>query len=818
MRVKRGAVSEVIQTFKSDSRQVSTKCDRARRGFTMMELLTVIAIIGVTMSIAFVSFAQIQKDMQQRELDGTAKELFIVAQNHLSSSDAQGMLARLSTLDKADKEIVGNPVNGESDVFYFVVGDAGGVDGVSTYSLLDSNKSVLGQMLPYGSIDDSVRKGGTYVIKYNLKSATVLDVFYARSKQKTLFAANTDDYSFTISDYAVLFNGDTYIGTGNKNRQKYPTSNGDIIIGWYGGANAGKAVDGTLDKPILRLDNAERLTATVTNPNTGSKFGPDGLAVTLRLIITGKTSGASTYVTLIDGGKVNSSYPSYVTSHTSTGSKFVICLDDVTESGQHFYEIFGGAGFVPGEDITVQAIASSSAKLTNVAKSSKQRRNSLFASLDTATAGGPTVKIANIRHLENLSANVSNFAPGNDAWKGNQPTKAEQTSDLSWTDFRLEVFLAKAEDESNGLGLNMGTLEASGLGAQALQAAAAEERTTTLAGADPGVKAGSFMPITPAYGLEYNGKSHKVSNLIVDKASGNVGLFGYLNGAEIKDVMLVNSSINTDAGDAGALTGSANNTKILRALACNETETGDDSGYTITGTGSVGGLVGSMTDSSAKGCAAAVYVRGTNAAGGLVGAAGTTDIAYSYAGGHTSGGAYSGSPYSSNVYSSAGNAGGLVGLLSPGSTVSNCYSTCSTSGSTAAGLVAVNDSSTVSDCYAVGAVTGGTAYGLVGGAVTSGYWIETVNGTEEWVAVDAKGNVSSLAKDAYDANMAGKSLAVPYDGTLVGKYGGRYSYRAIVDFPGYEAALESAGDSPLTRQLSAHYGDWTAAVSLVVNL
>ena len=57
------------------------------RGFTMAEMLVVIAIIGVLAAVAFIAVQNHQRSMAQLERDTIAKEIYFAAQNHLTSPD-----------------------------------------------------------------------------------------------------------------------------------------------------------------------------------------------------------------------------------------------------------------------------------------------------------------------------------------------------------------------------------------------------------------------------------------------------------------------------------------------------------------------------------------------------------------------------------------------------------------------------------------------------------------------------------------------------------------------------------------------------------
>ncbi len=745
---------------------------RGIRGFTMTELLVVIAIIAVMAALAFVAIAQAQKDAQQLELDGTAKEIFIAAQNHLSEAEAQGILDRI---DDDEKGSAGH----DDGVYFFAVN--GPTDG-----RLETPMNMLNVMLPYGSIDQTVRVGGTYVIEYDFDSATVLGVFYARSKA-SLFGASGEGFTFTDNDYDALFPG--LEGPEHRtDRQNYRGT----MIGYYGGEEAASLRGAKLNKPFLRVVNADRLEAIVTNNNFGDAFAAE--KPTLILVIEGETSGARKTLTLVKNGDPQS-IGTWCAS-ADGGKTFHVFLDDITVKGGHFVNNFGAydsstkeGGFIPGENLQIRAIAYSNVKLTNIARSSKVRRNSLFGSLvsSSSTSGGSsgsssvsysTVKISNIRHLENLSYAISNFNPLNDGTKfipstgktwgsSGGPMTAEQTIDLSWTAFAGRIAATDATIPNAG----------------AVQIYDANRSSANTA-------AGSYMPVVLENGYTYDGKAHRVTDVTVSTSTMNAGLFDSAQSATIHDLELVNFNVSTSAssGTAGTLAGSLSNTTVTRVLAHNEVASGSDSGYAVVGADAAGGLVGSMVGGTMSGCAAAVYVSASNVAGGLVGTTtGNTAIGYSYSGGHTTDGKYEGGNFAANVRAST--AGGLVGSLS--GTITSCYSTCSAQGATVGRLVGSGGSGT--GCYAVGSVN-----------------------DEAWDITDLDGNELDTA--SYDALVGGgKSPAIPYDATLASKYGGKYSFKTVVELSSNASSLIGSSGSTLTKHLTAHYGDWPAIVTLVVN-
>ena len=88
-----------------------------KKGFTLAEILLVVAILAILVGLAFVAVNSYQRSMTKLEYDGYAREIFIAAQNHLSMAKSQGYLGvtDFGTQDASDPS-----------VYYFAVNVDGG--------------------------------------------------------------------------------------------------------------------------------------------------------------------------------------------------------------------------------------------------------------------------------------------------------------------------------------------------------------------------------------------------------------------------------------------------------------------------------------------------------------------------------------------------------------------------------------------------------------------------------------------------------------------------------------------------------------------
>lgn len=747
------------------------KTRRNTGGFTLLELVLAVAIIGILSGVAAVNVVHYQRTLTQVELDGIAREIFVAAQNHLTMAESQGFMGIVDESDWGEPYQKGTTT--EPTIYYYVVKPDTDRDSLNMLNL----------MLPFASVDETVRTAdGSYVIRYQKDPALVLDVFYASTNGKfqhtfteeestpppkvTPQPEDTGDTLNTLWDYR---------GDKKQERGNYPKKIGPAVIGWYGvdpewfsvqsGSGGGTLGGGgkpipvpkaekPLSPPTIKIVNAEQLYVEVSNPNTDEKlFSKAGL----RLVVTGIQSGVSFSTDLWKSDKDRN-------AATKIQEKFTFVLDDVTDKEQdedgnrnhHFQHVC--SGLYPGEDITVYAVAYNNHELTNIAESAHATTNSLFASLErhpTLTLETPaTAMISNFRHLENMDSAISNIKIARllgqecDYYQidGNntiQITRVEQTSDMDWNLFK------------NAVGENI--LDKNGT-----------------------VLTANYWPVTNGAGIElYNGKGHKISNVTI-KVSGNAGLFAKLgHSSSVTDLELVNFSVissdkddgaagalagviednstvtnlkisdcsiqsdsrvwSNGSGAAGGLAGVLDKSTVQSVLVHHDTDKSGDA-YKVTGKGSAGGLVGLVQGDSCAiaQSAAAVYVKSTLAtgnAGGLIGtvsAGASVTVKDSYAGGHTTTnyekqngdkvkGGYKGDYYNIeensddhhghyNVTARA-SAGGLIGSSMGNLTVNHCYATTSVDGSTnAGGFIGDIEGGTITSCYATGHVTGNDNY------------------------------------------------------------------------------------------------------------
>ncbi len=746
-----------------------------RSGFTLLEMLIAVAITIILAGVAFVSVQNYRHSLDQIERDGIAQEIFVAAQNHLTSVYSEGYpgVTYFGIEEDAAKQI-----------YYFIAnGDL-------------ANNTIGERMLPFGSIDETVRAGGSILIRYQKSTGRVLDVFY--------FPENTLESQIASGDFDYLMNN--LRGDEKKSSRQQYQKGSNVSIGWYGGAAEENNKTITLVAPTIKVVNAEKLYVEVTNPNTSE---PNAM---LKLIVTGVDSKAQRAFELKQIGSETRVIPQGVSNYT-------IILDDITTmagvAGLHFCNIDADTSikFNPGEDLEIQAVAYSTSALANIAYSAKYTTNSLFAEIANTTGSvHDKAYIGNIRHLENLDKQLSGLDSRDTANKLNI-TYAEQTGNFSWIEFQKKIY-----GSDSGYG---------------------SVRVYIYNSAAP--TSGPYIPINPDYVLSYDGMNHRISDVVVTTAP-NGGLFGSTSTVkEIKNLELLDFSIKA-TGSAGALAGtlSGTETKVTNVIARN-TDVQNLNTQMITATsGSAGGLVGNMSG-TVQYSAAIMVVNGSTSAGGLLGTSSAT-VTGCYSSGHTKDGSYDewiDTPHDFDV--TGATAGGLIGTITSGA-ISNSYTTCSVSGSTAGGFAGSASGGSITKSYSTGrvdvdVVNSSTKHAFIGegsATLTGNYYYSIINEIEEadatWEHVfellppvsggdpdEAALKAIDMDAKTYDDFVGAASswnVAIAYDPMLVKYYQGKYNLKTI------KQLTETAPSGYDWAQLfvSLHYGDWPAPELFTINV
>ena len=216
---------------------------KGKAGFTMSELLIVVAIVIVLFAVAVLSLVTIQKNLRQKELDSKAEILYIAAQNRMSELRAGGYESLYQYDEKKDNGVakvglipLDAPEEDEEDAItkdtlcYVVSADRVAVG------------KAAASVLPESSVDAELWNNH-WVIEYDPESGSVYSAFYSEEE------ITSGDVSTTLPTYL------------NRMRVRQTRLRNGAKIGYYGGA---RVISGTTDtlKPDISIDNREKLTAT----------------------------------------------------------------------------------------------------------------------------------------------------------------------------------------------------------------------------------------------------------------------------------------------------------------------------------------------------------------------------------------------------------------------------------------------------------------------------------------------------------------------------------------------------------------------------
>lgn len=446
---------------------------KVKKGFTLMELLMVIAISGILAALAVVGVFHFNQTLKIMELNNTAEEIFIAAQNHLTALQANSSAATLFDQEKGDKSQWGTPVSAENAPADIIKakGDTKGIYAFDNSGNGNNGAALREMILPYGAIDSTVADGGSWIIEYYPETYTVCCVFYTDGKSTVLGSKSTRTIS--TADTVEL----NKLANGEETKiSKFP-ENGDgttVAVGYYSGLNGEKLSQTDISGDIsLELHNEEILYGTlkfndvqVTRSKESGNSDASTNAPDLRLVISveGRTSGekAAFSGTISSTGNVSLKGSSEKDIVLKTGNfsysggkaagEINFVLDDITASGYHFAELF--PVFIPGEKISVSASLSAAtdartATLSDLLESNTEDVNSIFGSLSAHSENGvktETASIENFRHLENLSPEVSHVAGMTKADSVAEKVLSLTTSGSTYKDgkFRLAAELSRS--------------------------------------------------------------------------------------------------------------------------------------------------------------------------------------------------------------------------------------------------------------------------------------------------------------------------------------------------------------------------------------
>lgn len=646
---------------------------RKKQGMTLLEMLTVVAVLCVILTIAVPSLWAIGRTLEFQKRNNYARSIFLAAQRELVELRSSGQLDMLALDPGAVRQM----------------DDAEGTPAAG-YVYTHSGAGTFDRILPLGAVEETLREQ-QILIEYHPESGSVYGVFYYEGSK---------DLS---AQYAA----------GRLTREE--ASRKEQMLGYYGGSGLTDPELGIYHvKAELGFINGQEGIVTVTIPTQATVDGEtinfmddynafgSGLEVTLT--VSGEQGGTFTKVIKSYGDTENcESVPGEggvramevrctLDSLLDKGNFASLPENDKTPEGMPEARTLtdireGDYVIAPGDNVSIAAEVTFRPGLEDplviIESGALAGVNPMFASLTPGTQGD-ILAISNGRHLQNLNALAPEIARNVEAvaFFPGQTGKGGEERIIDWKDTvdyyhdRYGTGDAQYNSEVPARRLPyfvpiqnpylFGT-------AEFLQPEGSAPRLQEvhLRGSKPNarilgnnvkicnlyIESGKYTSATDFYGVSETAVQQRLT-----------GLLGYAN-TKIDGISLVNPVIRglqprySHAAASGALVGAAGtDCRISRCGVYIDTGaadfvsenlnmtdfTGEDAQYGVSGGGAVGGLVGYIESNqdntwAVSNCFAAVPVFGKmdtgdfcgyrNGVGGLVGNAQMTGFVGCYASG-----------------------------------------------------------------------------------------------------------------------------------------------------------------------------------------
>ena len=338
------------------------KSETANSGFTMVELLTVIAILLLVGLIAVFSLSKLRRSLRQHELDARAEIIYVAAQNRMAELRAAGCEGLYSKgLTDGDNGVYAMDFDGthmdessrDVEFCYLYVNDAS-----------DKLTGAPAALLPDTAVDKDLWNG-CWCIEYAPSTGSIYAVFYSESP----LPPHTDlNGSYRNFNYRAR----------------------TAAVGYYGGDIA-QTQDISKFNPSISIENAEKLTVTFysNNPSDDTAAHP----LTFSITISDQFGGSYTRtVTGLQGG---------LQQLDSRNYKYQWVLDDLTATSKRFFAQTAGKVSC-GTPITIKLTVSSTDPSIDTVFTTRTT-NGLFDDRTDLGYDENTALVAYGRHLANLS-------------------------------------------------------------------------------------------------------------------------------------------------------------------------------------------------------------------------------------------------------------------------------------------------------------------------------------------------------------------------------------------------------------------------------
>lgn len=359
------------------------KNQTANSGFTLVELLAVVAILLLVGLIAVFSLNKLRRTLRQHELDARAQIIYVAAQNRLAELRAAGQEALcINGFDKSDSivhKMEYDPRHMDesaknTDFYYLLVNDTS-----------DKSQTAATALLPSSAVDQELWNG-YWCIEFAPETGSIYAVFYSEA---------------TLPDHDDL----------NASYRNFNYRLKTASVGYYGGDIA-QTQDISKFNPSITIENAEKLIVTFYCNNPVSE------KMTFKIDISDKSGGTftRTITNFAQLDKYNYKYQWILDS--------LAAEKGIGDAGAARFAAETNYQVSRGTPITITLTVSSANPSVDTVSTSRTT-NGLFDDRADLSYGENTALVSCGRHLANLdsSSRVSSTI-----------TSAVQISDISFSD------------------------------------------------------------------------------------------------------------------------------------------------------------------------------------------------------------------------------------------------------------------------------------------------------------------------------------------------------------------------------------------------
>ncbi len=416
-----------------------TKAKEGSFGYTMTELLVVVAIIAIVAAIAIPSVIAISRALKFKRVNDHAKSIFLAAQQNLTEMRSDG---GLKPLQKA----------GEEGGVYAITSASFPAEFKTEYVYTTTGTDAFELILPAGSVEATVR-AEDIVIEYNPITGNVYAVFYCEEDDQNIASV------YSSSDLPRNADGD-------KSRRK------DMMLGYYDGSGLNSSqLELEEVRATVEFVNGEEGIVRVLVPVPDDFFGnldEYAKAMTINLSVTGEYSMVQAAAGAVEeesgetvqtpgytfsipikvagtgmdnktcyveyGNTIVVEYPidslvNYGSFANYSSSTYDGAKNGGTDAKAHLTDLMDETRFtiLPGENVTLEAEVKVDTEVkVEVENGILSGVNPMFEYLQPSGTGGYILAVSNGRNLQNLNAIAPTIAK--------QVDSVVFTSDIYWND------------------------------------------------------------------------------------------------------------------------------------------------------------------------------------------------------------------------------------------------------------------------------------------------------------------------------------------------------------------------------------------------